>query len=233
MMYELSNLEHTENLSNIYRIVAQARFPTAITGAGISIASGLPTINEKISGIQLNNFFKQSLWKTTPEKFFYLYRQIQSHWRNAKINPAHIALAELGAYVITQNIDGLHRDAQTRNLIELHGNLRELHCPVCKIIFNLNLLKLKLIPHCPNCCAILKPGITFEGEEVRHIALAVDWIGRADVLFIVGTQLDMVPAFSLVQIARKTKANLIWINKNAELILPSIIKYSTHYAKLL
>ena len=125
---------------------------------------------------------------------------------------------------MTQNIDGLHRDAGTRHLIELHGNLRELQCPTCKQVYQSDLAFAAKVPVCPDCDGLLMPGVTLEGQQIRHFSRAVDWCGRAQVLFVVGSKLNMEPVRQLPEIAESNGAVVVFINQDAEHALPGLLE---------
>lgn len=203
-----------------------SRFVVAITGAGISLASGLPLMSEKVDGLPLDEFFRSSFFENNPGRFYEVYREAVLQWRTAKPNPAHHALAERGVWVITQNIDGLHRDAGTNHLLELHGNLRELRCMECGQVFESSQSLHNPLPSCPTCKQILHPGISLEGQEVRHFSLAVDWVGRAEVLLVIGTKLDMDPIRNLPDVARQNGAEILWINESADELVPRLLDYN-------
>ncbi|MFC4767333.1 SIR2 family NAD-dependent protein deacylase [Effusibacillus consociatus] len=200
-----------------------AEHPVAITGAGISVASGLPTISGEWKGIELRDFFTLEMFFNSTEEFYQYYRHMQSHWKEAKPNPAHIALAQNGMRVITQNIDGLHQRAGSKHVLEMHGNLLELVCVGCKSIFSSDLIDTAAIPKCPSCKDLLKPNIVLVGEEVFHYGTAVDWVGRADLLLIVGTRLEMSPCRELPEIVKRNGAPIVWINRRSEEILPFLL----------
>lgn len=197
-----------------------ARFLVAITGAGISKASGIPLLEETIQGVPIRSLFQQRLLETNPDLYYNLYKQALTSWRFARPNSAHTVLARKKVWVITQNVDGLHRDAGTEHLIELHGNFRELTCHECQRTYNSSLAIQTVVPHCPHCASILKPGIVLEGQEVRHFSRAVDWVGRAEVLFVIGTNLSMVPVKILPTITERNGGVVIWINSHAEQLVP-------------
>jgi NAD-dependent deacetylase len=216
-----------DNLSHVYEIrrrISSSRFITAVTGAGISKASGLPLVSEHVRGIPLKEFFQRDLFEKNPQKFYDVYRKVMQEWRTATPNAAHRAIARRDIWVVTQNIDGLHRDAGSQHVIELHGNLRELHCRGCRLIFGSELAFHEEVPTCPSCRRGLSPGITLEGEEIRHYSRAVDWVGRSQVVFIVGTKLDMHPVCLIPNVARQSGADLVWINEASEIILPAILE---------
>ncbi|MCL6515749.1 Sir2 family NAD-dependent protein deacetylase [Alicyclobacillus sp.] len=204
-------------------LLTRARFLVAVTGAGISRASGLPLLRETIDGVPLAWFFRRESLDEAPERYYDLYRRLLSEWRHARPNPAHLGLARHGVWVITQNIDGLHRDAGTEHLIELHGNLRELRCPGCGALYAAELVWRTHVPACARCGRVLHPGVTLEGEQIRHFSLAVDWVGRCEVLYVVGTSLKMDPVRRLPELARRNGAWVVWINREAERLLPRLL----------
>lgn len=200
----------------------QSSHPVAITGAGISVPSGLPTINRSWHGIPLKDMFTLDRFQNAPEQFYQCYREMLLDWRQARPNPAHLALAKAGVQVITQNIDGLHQAAGSRDVLEIHGNLRELCCLDCRELYPAHVAETNPLPRCPSCRELLKPNIVLVGEEVRHYALAVDRIGQADLLLIIGTKLEMDPVRQLPAIAEKNGVPIIRCNKKSEEILPQL-----------
>ncbi|WP_018131964.1 SIR2 family NAD-dependent protein deacylase [Effusibacillus pohliae] len=205
------------------KLLQQAGQPVAITGAGISVASGLPTGSGEWQGIELRDFFTLDMFLHSTERFYRYYRHMLRHWKQAKPNPAHYALARHGMPIITQNIDGLHQRAGSPHVLELHGNLRELVCRGCAAIFSSDLVYTESIPKCPSCGHLLKPDIVLVGEDVYHFATAVDWVGKADLLLVVGTRLEMEPCRQLPEIARRNGAPVFTLNRHAEQILPIIV----------
>lgn len=183
----------------------------ALTGAGISVASGLPTYTDdsrdKFSDLQ------------TTEEMLQLYWNDLAQWLPAAPNAAHLALAEHDIRVITQNIDNLHWKAGTAQLIELHGNLREFYCPLCG-----HLQALAPAPGefaiCPTDGARLRPNIVFYGENVRHFDRALEWVAGADHLLVIGTSLTVFPAASLVSLARDKRIPVTVINQAAATEVP-------------
>lgn len=202
--------------------IGEAERPVAITGAGLSVASGLPTINREWRGIPLREIFTQEMFLNDPEKFYQCYREMLLEWREAKPNPGHEALAKAGVRVITQNFDGLHQKAGSREVLEVHGNLRELICLGCSALYPSHVAETNPLPLCPTCQQLLQPNIVLVGEEVRHIAVATDWVGQADVLLVVGTKLEMAPICDLPKLAKKRGIPVITCNKKAESVLPEL-----------
>jgi len=212
------------SIAYLQRILSKSFFVAALTGAGISVASGIPLITDTVEDLDLRQFFQRETYESNREKFFHVYRTVLRKWRFATPNVAHQCLSRQGTWVITQNVDGLHRDIGTEHLIELHGNLRELCCESCKGIFSSQIVWRQVVPRCPTCQEYLRPGFTFEGEEVRHYSRAVDWVGRSEVLLVIGTALKMNPVCNLPKIAESNGAIVAYINAKADLIVGELWK---------
>lgn len=208
------------------KLIHSADPGVAITGAGLSRASGLPLLDTVVHGVPLREFFRGDLLRDDPSGFYKLYRELLDSWERAEPNPGHVALARSGFAVITQNIDGLHRAAGSQHVIELHGNFRELRCPACDLIESSARAFSMAVPKCPRCEAVMKPGVVLEGDEVRHISQAIDWVGRADVVLVVGTKLEMYPARRIPEAIRRDGL-VVDIHHDAEDILPELLPIRT------
>jgi len=195
----------------------------ALTGAGISVESGLPTVDDVVAGVPLRSLFQPRIWRERPLQAFQAFREIASEWQRKQPNRAHLALAHAQIPIITQNIDGLHRAAGSKRVIELHGNLRELRCEACGGIFQSELAWRDLLPKCPTCGHLLRPGFVLEGEQVRHISRAVDWITEARGLLVVGTELQMMPVRELYEVAKRRNIPIAWVRDHAEDWVPYLL----------
>ncbi|MBF8378655.1 iron dicitrate transport regulator FecR [Alicyclobacillus mali] len=195
----------------------------AITGAGISVESGLPTVDDVVAGVSLRRLFQPRIWREQPLEAFRAFRFLAREWPQKRPNRAHLALARAEIPIITQNIDGLHRAAGSTRIIELHGNLRELKCEACEGIFGCELAWREDIPRCPTCGHILRPGFVLEGEEVRHIARAYDWVAEAKGLLVVGTELEMIPVRQLYEVAKRRNVPIAWVRDHAEDWVPHLL----------
>lgn len=186
----------------------------ALTGAGISVASGLPTYTEtsrnKFSNLQ------------TVEEMLNLYWDDLAQWLDAKPNRAHLALAEHGVWVVTQNIDNLHQRAGSRQLIELHGNLREFYCPQCGQLLESRPARGDYTT-CPHDETQLRPNIVFYGENVHRFDEAMKWVLRADHLLVIGTSLTVFPAAGLARLAEHRGVPVTVINQDADLVVPQVL----------
>lgn len=159
-----------------------------------------------------------------PRKFWEFAREIGSAFLNAKPNPAHEALAELERMkrldcVITQNVDGLHQRIGSRHVIEIHGNAGRVSCIVCgtthATVDILDRLMQQDAPTCTECGRSLKPDVVLFGEEIPRQALkeALKKIRSTDLLLAIGTSLEVQPAASFPETAKKKNgAKVVLIN---------------------
>lgn len=193
-------------------------------GAGVSTESGIPDFrsadglyNQKYK-FPPEEIISHSFFMNDPEEFFRFYRD-RMIFTDAKPNPAHIKLAELEqagklSAVITQNIDGLHTAAGSRNVIELHGSVHRNHCMKCGKAYGLDyVMKSGGVPRC-ECGGIVKPDVVLYGECLNDsdIDRAISEISAADVLIIGGTSLAVQPAAGLIRFFKGNR--LVVINKS-------------------
>ncbi len=187
----------------------------ALTGAGISVASGLPTYTEA-SREKFSNL-------GTNEQMMALYWDDLMQWLNAQPNRAHLALAEHGVWVVTQNIDNLHQRAGSKRLIELHGNLREFYCAQCGHLLETRPARGNY-PTCPLDGTRLRPNIVFYGESVHRFDEAMQWVLRSDHLLVIGTSLTVFPAAGLVGLAQRRGVPVTVINQDADVVVPEVLE---------
>ena len=195
-------------------------------GAGVSTESGIPDFRSE-NGV----FNSMQKYGETPEKLvshsyfinhteeFYQYYKENLIFNDAKPNKAHIALArleEIGKLkaVITQNIDGLHQKAGSKNVLELHGNADRNYCQICNKKYDANyILESDNIPRC-ECGGIIKPDVVLYEEPLNTWLLnfATSYIESADTLIVGGTSLVVYPAAGLI--THFKGENLVLINKS-------------------
>lgn len=195
-------------------------------GAGVSTESGIPDFRS-VDGLYHEKYdyppetiLSRSFFKKNPEAFYCFYRD-KLVVKNAAPNPAHIRLAELEAQgklkaVITQNIDGLHQAAGSRNVIELHGTTQRCSCSKCGRRHDPALLEAgAAVPVCGYCGGVLQPDVVLYEDQLdsEAISSAIHYIRHADVLIIGGTSLVVYPAAGLVNYYRGNK--LVLINRSA------------------
>lgn len=216
------------NIEKLTQIIKDSNNIVFFGGAGVSTESNIPDFR---SGDGLYNIVanhKYSPEEVLSHSFFYSHtKDFYNFYRNkiiypkAKPNQAHIALAKLERMgklkaIITQNIDGLHQDAGSSNVFELHGSVHRNFCVRCNTFYPLKfIMNSNDIPLCPYDGSIIKPDVVLyeEGLEDGVVNGAIDSISKADVLIIGGTSLVVYPAASLIQYFRGT--HLVLINKSS------------------
>ena len=203
--------------------MVNAKHLVAFTGAGISVESGIPPFRGKggiwskydPSILDIDYFWSKPLesWKGITEIFY-------THFLDARPNAAHYLLSRLEREgilksVITQNIDNLHQEAGSRLVIEYHGNSQWLRCSLCGARYSLSEVSLEsLPPRCSEDQEILKPDFVFFGEGIPPDAASrsVQEVSDADLLLIIGTTGEVMPAGMLPSIAKSHGARVIEIN---------------------
>ena len=194
-------------------------------GAGVSTESGIPDFRST-GGLYHQEWkyppetlLSHTFHKSKPEALFRFYRA-QMLAPDARPNAAHVKLAEwekagkLKA-VITQNIDGLHQAAGSREVLELHGSVHRNHCEKCGKFYGLDfILSTRGVPRC-DCGGIVKPDVVLYEESLDQALLSrsLRYIAEADMLIIGGTSLNVYPAAGLIQYYAGRK--LVLINKGA------------------
>ena len=192
-------------------------------GAGVSTESGIPDFRST-DGLYNQQYdfppetiLSHTFYKKNPKEFFRFYRN-KMLYPNAKPNAAHIALAQLERggklrAVITQNIDGLHQEAGSRNVLELHGSVHRNYCESCGKFYSLEYVSgTSGVPHC-ECNGIIKPDVVLYEESLNEqvIERSISAIENAQMLIIGGTSLNVYPAAGFVNYFRGKY--LVLINK--------------------
>ncbi|ULA67920.1 MAG: NAD-dependent protein deacylase 2 [Nitrospira sp.] len=202
--------------------LSAAQSVTVLTGAGISADSGVPTFRGA-DGLW-RNFRAEDL--ATPEAFARDPRLVWEwyNWRRELIatkrpNPAHEAVAAMEQrfkqfWLITQNVDGLHRDAGSRQLSEIHGNIWMVRCTQCRKMLENRAVPITILPLCPSCGGLLRPHIVWFGESLAEEDLerSAAALQRSDVCLIVGTSGLVYPAAGFGAIAKQAGAYIVEIN---------------------
>ena len=194
-------------------------------GAGVSTESGIPDFRS-VDGLYNQKYdyppetiLSHSFFMRKTEEFYRFYRD-KMLYEDVLPNKAHIALAKLEEMgkckaVITQNIDGLHQAAGSKEVLELHGSVLRNYCMKCGKFHDMKYVKESDgIPRC-ECGGIIKPDVVLYEEGLDNITISksVDYISKADVLIIAGTSLTVYPAAGLIDYYRGNK--LVLINKSA------------------
>ena len=194
-------------------------------GAGVSTESGIPDFRST-DGLYNQQYawrpetiLSHTFFEHSPEEFYRFYRD-KMLCPDAKPNAAHKKLAELEAAgkltaVVTQNIDGLHQQAGSRTVYELHGSVHRNYCTKCRRFFDFDfMLHSAGVPKCPACGGIVKPDVVLyeEGLDQETLEAAVLSISRADMLIVGGTSLVVYPAAGLINYYRGNR--LVLINRD-------------------
>jgi NAD-dependent deacetylase len=216
-----------DELHALTQALRESRDTVVLTGAGASTDSGLPDFRSKQGlwqGIDPMKLASMTALRRNPVEFYQFYRYRLSRLNGARPNPVHTGLAALqrAGYIktlITQNIDGLHQEAGSTGVLEMHGSLRECVCLQCERRFPSALIDVDVaspadIPHCPECGGVLKPGVILFEEALPMDALeaAVDATYQADLFIVVGSSLEVGPVNQLPELAVSQGARLAIIN---------------------
>ena len=208
-------------------LLVGSRHAVALTGAGVSAESGIPTFRgegglwTKYDPVKVSSI---DSFMADPESYWKVSRDRGRVALAAQPNPGHLALAELEAAgrllaVITQNTDGLHQDSGSKRVIELHGSGRKVQCLDCGHLeprFEVQArLDVEMPPRCRNCGGtLLKPTVVLFGEPMPVAAMqeAFELARNADVILVVGSSLVVYPAAEVPLVALRAGARMIVIN---------------------
>ena len=204
-------------MQNLQTIIDNAKKIVFFGGAGVSTESNIPDFRS-VDGLYNQKYdyppetiLSHGFFKSHPEEMIALW---------AKPNKAHLKLAEMEKKgkligVITQNIDGLHQAAGSKNVMELHGSVHRNFCTSCGKMYDAAYIKNSTgIPRCEKCGGMIKPDVVLYDEslDMRTIDRAVDAIAEADTMIVAGTSLTVYPAAGLLRYFRGK--NLVLINRD-------------------
>ena len=212
-------------VEKLEKIISQSQNIVFFGGAGVSTESGIPDFRS-VDGLYHQKYdyppetiLSHTFWEEHPEEFYRFYRD-KLIVKGAKPNAAHLRLAKLEREgklkaVITQNIDGLHQKAGSREVLELHGSVLRNYCRRCGKFYGVEAVAASAgIPRCA-CGGIIKPDVVLYEESLDEGVMekALQYIANADMLIIGGTSLVVYPAAGLVRYYRGSK--LVVINRDA------------------
>jgi NAD-dependent deacetylase len=206
-----------------------------LTGSGVSAESGVPTFRDELTGLwaryRPEELATPDAFRRDPALVWAWYRERRRHVAIAQPNGAHYAIARLqaripGAVLITQNVDGLHQRAGSREVIEFHGNLFRNRCRDCGHETRHPDPELESPPACPRCGQRMGPGVVWFGEVIPAEALKMAWRHSmaAEVFFSIGTSGQVYPAAQLVELARGSGAVIVEVNT-----VPTLLSTSADY----
>ncbi|MBD3264030.1 MAG: NAD-dependent protein deacylase [Candidatus Omnitrophica bacterium] len=193
-----------DKIREVVKILKNSQRILFVTGAGISADSGLPTYrgigglyndNFTSAGVPIETVLAGQTLRVRPELTWKYLLQLEERCRNAKFNTAHKIIAQMDDYfdyvrVFTQNIDGFHKAAGSKNVTDIHGDMHILYCESCswRKYFD-DYSKLSLLPLCPECEKPIRPEVVFFGEmlPVSKIDSFTGEVDTFDVYFSIGT----------------------------------------------
>lgn len=206
-------MHYADEIARAAVLLREARHAIALTGAGHSTPSGIPDFRSPKTGLweHVDPMEVASIhsFRRHPEAFYDWIRPLAERLLSAEPNRGHLALAELEAggrlqAVITQNIDGLHQKAGSREVLELHGHLREVTCTRCYHVMPTeeildDFLISGRVPRCPVCGGVIKPNVVLFGEQlpIEAVNAAMEHVRQADLILVAGSSLEVMPASQL------------------------------------
>jgi len=202
-----------------------------LTGAGVSTDSGIPDFRSQKGVWEISKkeeVITQSYLRWRPKLFWVDYKEVfyEKLTGNHQPNAIHEFLAKLESSnrvekvtILTQNIDGLHQEAGSQQVYEMHGTYQTAHCPKCKRVYDLSHIMKEVVPRCEKvngkgrvCGFILEPDVVLFGDRIRHWKEAEEAVMEADICLILGTTLQVKPFNTLPKIAKKYGAHLVFMN---------------------
>jgi NAD-dependent deacetylase len=230
-----------EDLSIYHRVanrLKHSRSAVALTGAGISVESGIPDFRSEgglWSRFDPMEFGHIESFRRDPAKVWRMLLEMDELLSRAAPNPAHYALAELEKRrhlrsIITQNVDSLHQRAGSVEVVEYHGHGRNLRCDRCEQTYEREGLTSQTLPPRCSCGGPLRPNFVFFGENIPAEAhqKAMDAARHCDLMLVVGTSGTVAPASFLPGIAKDHGATIVEINPARTEISKEIADVSIH-----
>jgi NAD-dependent deacetylase len=208
-------------------LLFSAQKTAALTGAGISVGSGIPDFRSP-GGLWTvfspEEYASIDVFYHHPAKSWELFRALGKVLIDKQPNAAHRALAELEQQgrlhgIVTQNIDNLHQQAGSRRVFEIHGDHQHLHCLQCGDLqpIKTDILQSTGVPHCDHCGFPLKPNVVLFGESVRDIEAIREFIAGCDLLLVIGTAAQVFPAAALPSMVRQNGGRIFEFNRESAL----------------
>ena len=217
-----------DNISQLKKWVEESDNIVFFGGAGVSTESNIPDFRS-VDGLYNQEYdyppetiLSHTFFVRNPQEFYRFYKN-KMLILDAKPNTAHLKLAELEAKgklkaVVTQNIDGLHQLAGSKEVLELHGSVQRNYCQKCHKFYDFAKMQSSAgVPVCDDCGGVIKPDVVLyeEGLDMQTMNKAVNYIANADVLIIGGTSLVVYPAAGLIDYYRGNKLVLINLSETA------------------
>ncbi|MHA1902261.1 MAG: SIR2 family NAD-dependent protein deacylase [Promethearchaeota archaeon] len=211
-----------DNYKQASKWILSSKHTVVFTGAGVSVESGIPPFRGENGLWNKYNpiFLEMGYFKANPKESWELIKEIfYDFFGKAKPNKAHQILAEwekqnLIQTIITQNIDNLHQEAGSKNILEFHGTAQTLSCISCHKQYKSQTFLNPLPPRCPDCGGLLKPDFVFFSEPIppKVYQESIRNSELADLFILVGTTGEIMPASMIPYVAKEHNAKFIEIN---------------------
>lgn len=219
---------YEEGLDQLCDFLISAKSTMALTGAGISAESEIPTFRG-VQGLwekyDIMEYAHIDAFMSNPAKVWKMLMELDETITTARPNPAHDALAELEKMgllhmVVTQNVDNLHQEAGSTQVVEFHGNSQKFRCIGCRSEFERSAVSLENIPPRCNCGGLIKPDVIFFGEAIPWAAnlKAFEMAKQVDLIIVVGTSAVVAPASEIPVMAKQSGAKVVEINLEATVL---------------
>ena len=219
-------------------LIRPAQKAIALTGAGISVESGIPDFRSPGGLWERFNpreYATITAFQRNPAKVWVMLKEMDQILVRARPNPAHYALAELEAKgqllgIITQNVDNLHQEAGSQKVIEYHGNAHHFACLSCQGKWAREALDFEQTPLYCTCGGLIKPDVVFFGEAIPGEAMsqAHAWALNCDLLLLIGTSGEVAPANVLPQVAKNNGAIILENNVEHSSLTHFLTDYFLH-----
>jgi NAD-dependent deacetylase len=218
--------------SRFVGLLLASRYAVALTGAGISVESGIPDFRSDDGVWAKYDPFEYGhidSFRADPAKVWKLLLEMRTLVESASPNQAHFALGQLEKRgvlktIITQNVDGLHQKGGASNVIEFHGSFRAMHCESCsKTYASSQVSTAKLPPRC-ECGGPIRPDVVLFGEGIPDSVYsgAFEAASRCDLMIVAGTSASVAPASDLPLVAKRAGASIVEINPHASDLPPEL-----------
>ena len=220
--------EYADGIARAAVLLQEARYAVALTGAGISTPSGIPDFRspgiglwERADPMEMASIYA---FRRDPDAFYTGIRPLVMALLTAEPNAGHRALAKLEAggwlkAIITQNIDDLHQRAGAREVLELHGHMRQMTCLDCYRVVPTEDVLDRFVSRgetirCDVCGGVMKPNVILVGEQlpVDVVCEAMAHVRRADLMLVAGSSLEVIPASHLPLVVHEHAGRLIVVN---------------------
>ncbi len=212
-----------DDLDRAARLLRPAKKVAVLTGAGISAESGLATFRGNgglWEGQRVEDVATPRAFRRDPALVWRFYHLRRANLATVQPNPGHHALSaleqRLGAdfTLVTQNVDGLHQAAGSRNVLEIHGAIRRVRCSGCARVSDRGVEALPELPRCAECNELLRPDVVWFGEQLPESIWerAATAVQNCDCFLVVGTSAVVYPAAGLLDIARWAGNKVIEVN---------------------